>query len=281
MGQAKIKRSGGFAAHLIEEWETDDCVNFAVALARMTGWLLHVDWWSTSTTALDDDHIQVDQLKPLRVYVADNRDKIFDVRGVKTIFEFTQGTSVKIAKNVATGNGGVLTRYYDEARLLSLPLRSQPDEAKITHAMDAIKANPIYLAFLPERPRSGISAYDAARYTFGRCAAFAEAMHELTGLQPVALLATRFAPLFNGTRRAENGYFHSVVMHPDGMAEDAWGKASINEIASRFGAIEVHTSIEEQRRVVENIRRVSVDIHEYEFKKALDIILAHRGSQAS
>jgi hypothetical protein len=47
MGQAKINRSENFPIQLIEEWEADDCVNFAVALARITGWLLHVDWWTT------------------------------------------------------------------------------------------------------------------------------------------------------------------------------------------------------------------------------------------
>ena len=44
MGQSKIKQREGFPPKLIEEWEADDCVNFAVALARLTGWLLHVDW---------------------------------------------------------------------------------------------------------------------------------------------------------------------------------------------------------------------------------------------
>lgn len=276
MGQAKIKRSEGFASQLIEEWEADDCVNFAVALARTTGWLLHVDWWSTSPPGED---ISVDKLKPLRVYLADNRDRIFDVRGVKTIDEFNQGTIIKIAKRIGTGVGGVLTRYYDEATLSSLPLRSQPDEIKVARAIEVIKANSIYLASIPQRPKPCIPAYDAARYTFGRCAAFAEAMHELTGLQPVGLLATRFSPLFEGTRRAENGYFHSIVMHSDGMAEDAWGKASVDEIASRFGAIEFQTCTDVHRSTVENLRRASAKIYEYELKTALDIIRAHRGSQ--
>lgn len=39
MGQAKIKQRAAFAPQFVEEWESDDCVNFAVALARLTGWL--------------------------------------------------------------------------------------------------------------------------------------------------------------------------------------------------------------------------------------------------
>ncbi len=278
MGQAKIKRNEGFSQQLIEEWEADNCVNFAVALARTTGWLLHVDWWSTSPPGAE---ISVDRLKPLRVYVADNRDGIFDVRGVKTIDEFNQRTIIKIANKIGTGMGGVLTRYYDEARLPSLPLRSQPEETKVAHAMEAIKANPAYLAAIPQRPTRCIPAYDAARYTFGRCSAFAEALHELTGLQPVALLATKFSPQFSATKRAENGYFHSLVMHPDGMAEDAWGKASVEEIAGRFGAIEFQTSVDAHRQVVENMLRSSKDIYDDEVTKARGIIREYRDEQKS
>ncbi len=273
MGQAKAQRSEGFGEQLIAEWEAEDCVNFAVALARMTGWLLHVDWWSTSTTL--HANIPLDQLKPLRVYVADNRDSIFDVRGVKTISEFNQSTIVKLVQRVATGTGGVTTRFYEESRLGQLPLRWQPDETKITRATAAIKANSRYLATIPHRPQPCIPAHDAARYTFGRCAAFAEAMQELKGLQPIALLAVRFSPQFSGTKRAENGYFHSIVLHPDGMAEDAWGKAAVEDIAERFGVVEFQTSVDIHRAAVENIRRGSLDLYEHEFKKALGIIQTH------
>ncbi|KAB8050751.1 hypothetical protein GCN74_26765 [Janthinobacterium sp. FT14W] len=276
MGQAKTKRNEGFSPQLIDEWEADDCVNFAVALTRTTGWLLHVDWWSTSSPGAE---ISVDQLKPLRVYVADNRDGIFDVRGVRTIDEFNQRTIIKIANKIGVGMGGVLTRYYDETRLPSLPLRCQPNETKVAEAMEAIKVNPAYLATIPKRPTRCIPAYDAARYTFGRCSAFAEAMYELTGLQPVALLATKFSPQFAATRRAKNGYFHSLVMHPDGMAEDAWGKASIEEIAGRFGAIEFRTSSDAHRQVIENMRRSSAEIYNEEYKKALEIIREYRTEQ--
>ncbi|MBK1888692.1 hypothetical protein Undi14_01500 [Undibacterium sp. 14-3-2] len=276
MGQAKIKRSENFPVQLIEEWEADDCVNFAVALARITGWLLHVDWWTTSPPGAE---ISIDQLKPLRVYVADNRDKIFDVRGVKTIYEFNQSTIIKIANKVGTGMGGILTRYYNEERLPSLPLRSQPDETKVAAAMEVIKENPAYLAAIPKRAMRCIPAYDAARYTFGRCSAFAEAMHELTGLPPVALLATKFSRQFAATKRAENGYFHSLVLHPDGTGEDAWGKASIEDIAGRFGAIEFQTSDKVHRQVIENMLRSSKDIYEEEFTRALGIIREYRDKQ--
>ena len=193
MGQAKIKQPAAVAPQLVAEWEADDCVNFAVALARLTGWLLHVDWWSTSTEQRED--IPLDQLKPLRVYVADNRDQIFDVRGIRSIVDFNKRVLMEQIHKIGTGNGGVYTRHYDEAGLSSLPLRSPPDEAKIVRAIAEIQSNRYFLAGIPARKQPCIPAYQAARFTYGLCAAYAEAMRELTGLQPVALLAIRFSPL--------------------------------------------------------------------------------------
>lgn len=274
MGQAKIKQRAAFAPHLIEEWEADDCVNFAVGLARMTGWLLHVDWWSTSTTHADD--MPLDQLTPLRVYVADNQDRIFDVRGVRSIREFNQNILFKLIRKNGLGNGGVYTRFYDEAKLASLPLRSPPDEAKIARAIETIRGNPQFLAAVPARAQPCMPAHKAAKYSYGHCAAFAQMLHELTGLEPVALLAVRFSPHFEGTRRSESGFFHSVVLHPDGLAEDAWGKASLNAIANRFGVVEYKVSSEEHRRVVEKIQQSSHDVFETARKDALDLTRAYR-----
>lgn len=274
MGQAKIKQRQAFAPQLIEEWEADDCVNFAVALSRLTGWLLHVDWWSPSTKQQED--VPLDQLKPLRVYVADNHDRIFDIRGVKSLVEFNERIIKKLFDKIGSRYGSVDCRFYDEAKLSSLPLRIKPDEAKIACALREIQANPHFLSSIPARKSPYIPAYQAARFSYGRCAAFAEAMHELTGLQPVALLAIRFSPLFERTARSKSGYFHSVVMHTDGNAEDAWGKASLKDIASRFGVVDFTTCSDEHRIVVENIQRSSADLYKGALKDAIELIQAHR-----
>lgn len=274
MGQAKLRQRAAFALHLIDEWEADDCVNFAVALARLTGWLLHVDWWSVSTSHQED--IPLDQLRPLRVYVADNRDGIFDVRGVRRIVDFNERVIVPIARSLGTGAGGVYTRFYSEERLAGLPLRSWPDEAKIAKAEAAIRANESFLASIPARTARCIPAHEAARFTYGRCAPYAEAMLGSTGLQPVALQAVRFSPQFEGTRRSASGYFHSVVLHPDGTAEDSWGRASLADIASRFGVIEFRTSVEEHQAVVAKIRQASPEQYERALQDALALISKHR-----
>lgn len=272
MGQAKTKQLAAFKPELIEMWEAEDCVNFAVALARLTGWLLHVDWWSPSTDYRAE--IPIEQLKPLRVYIADNHDRIFDVRGVKTIINFNEGTIGRLARR--HGTGGVRTRFYDEAALSTLPLRIQPEEAKVIQASEAIKGNALFLAAIPARQPPFIPAHQAAQFTYGRCAAFAEAMRELTGLRPTALLAIRFAPEFEGTRRSATGYFHSVVLHTDGSAEDSWGKASLQEIASRFGAIEFTTSDDEHRIVVSNLKSNTADLYDEALQEATALVRQYR-----
>lgn len=272
MGQAKLKQQAAFAPAMIEQWESEDCVNFAVALARLTGWLIHVDWWVPS---LDPhNNIAIEYFKPLRVYVADNGFRIFDVRGTRLLGAFNERTIRPLA--IRYGNGGIRTRYYDESRLASLPLRFAPDPAKIEGAVKSIEANMAYLALIPKRLAPCIPAVEAAKYTFGLCAAFAEALHEHADLEPVALLALRFKPDWNGTERGGDGYVHSLVLHPDGMGEDSWGKADVREIAERFGVAEFRLSRESHVRVVSNLQRNSPDRYGSTFAKAKELLQTYR-----
>lgn len=272
MGQAKLNQRAAFPPALVEEWESEDCVNFAIALARVTGWLLHVDWWVPSTDP--DNTVALEHCKPLRVYVADSGTRIFDVRGNRSLDDFNLRTIGPKARR--HGTGGVRTRYYSEAALSSLPLRCAPDPEKIERALEAIAANAAYLASIPQRPARCIPAAEAAEYTFGRCAVFAEAMRELTGLAPVALLATRFDASAAGTRRGEDGYVHSIVLHPDGAAEDSWGRAPVEEIARRFGIAEFRLSSEAHGRVVNNLQRNSPELYGAAFSKARELIQTYR-----
>lgn len=273
MGEAKIRRRAAFADELIEAWEARDCVDFAIALARRTGWLLHVDWWSNSTEHQDD--MPVEQLRPMRVYVADDRHRIFDVRGVKSFVEFSDHIIWPLAVRMRTGNGGVYTRYYGEKDLASLPLRARPDEARIARASEAIAANPGFLAAIPPRKPPNLPAHKAAWFSLGRCAAYAEALHEQTGLPVVGLIAMRFSALHGGPDRP-GGYVHSVATHPDGMAEDAWGKASLSDIAERFGVVEFTISRDAHRSMVASIRRNSEASYIVALDEARELVRRHR-----
>lgn len=270
MGQAKLKQRGAFSANQISDWEAEQCVNFAVALARHTGWLLHVDWWTPSTDP--DEDVPIAQFKVLRVYVADSGDGIFDVRGVRKILDFNQKTILPLAK--PHGRGSIRTRYYSEEQLRALPLQSQPDAAKIDAARAAIEANPIYLSAIPGRLISDLPAHLAAEFALGRCAPFAEALSEATGLEPTALLALRYVPHVRSAQGERGGYFHSVVLHRDGSAEDSWGKASLQEIASRFGVDEFVLSHAEHVQTVKRLRTNSPEKFDAAFQKARGIIKA-------
>lgn len=275
MGQAKLNQRAGFSPQLVDEWERHDCVDFAVALSRVTGWLLHVDWWSTSTRR--DEGISEEKMTPLRVYVADNSDLVFDARGVMSIFEFNKRITRRIIRENAFGNGGVHTRFYDEAKLASLPLRHQSEEKRVVFSIAEIRAHQRYLDTIPVRRPPLIPAHHAARFSYGSCAVFAEALYKQTGLQPTAILAVRFMPGFEGTRTSETGYFHSVVLHPDGMVEDSWGKAPLTDVARRFGVVEFRTSDDEHRAVVERIKRSSTDLYAARFNEAVSLIREFTG----
>ncbi len=212
MGAAKQKKLMGFSPQLISDWEKDICINFAIALARITKWILHIDWLtndiSPSATLIESKAI------PLRVYVGDNSDNIFDVRGIKTIEPFTNGTIKKLAILNPTYKGAVRTQFYEEEKISSLPLKSPPDEVKILVAINEIKANAAFLSQIPQRKEPLLPAYSAAQFTFGRCAPYAEALYDLTGLQPTALIGLRFKPIFSANRI---GYLHSIFCTKTGM----------------------------------------------------------------
>ena len=177
------------------------------------------------------------------------------------------------------GSANLRNRHAADARYAAgraLPLRSLPDEARVAEATEAIKANTYFLAAIPPRQPPFIPAHKAARFTFGRCAAFAEVMQQSTGLKPTALLAVRFSPQFEGTRRTATGYFHSVVLHPDGLAEDAWGKAPLHEIARRFGVVEFTTSGDEHHIVVNNLKSSSADLYEEARQDAMALVQRYR-----
>lgn len=281
MGAAKRKQARAFSGNLIEAWEADDCVNFAVALARLTGWLLHVDWLSPATSP--DKSPPVDQMTPLRVYVGDDGDTVFDVRGTRSIFDFSERIVRPLAierYQAGVPAGGVATRTYSEEQLHTLPLRAAQDEEKTAAATAAILANQGFFTRVPERPLPRLPAKAAARFTWGYCAIYAEALREEADLDPVALLVRRFKPSFDATARSASGYVHSFVLHPDGTAEDSWGRVDPKRIAERFGAAEWTLDRGEHQRVAADLKRNSPDEWLTLYEEAVALIRQYRTPEA-
>ncbi|WP_429376226.1 hypothetical protein [Mucilaginibacter sp. UYCu711] len=145
MSSSKQKAKDKFPDELMREWENSGGVNFAVALARATGWLLHVDWWTPSQGA------PLEQMKALRVYIGTDGDAIYDHNGKKRIQAYNQYVIQPILHKLKISGGGVATRYYSEEKFWQLPLRIKPSETGIARAEKALSKYPAFLAKMPVR----------------------------------------------------------------------------------------------------------------------------------
>ncbi len=260
--KGKKTKEPGFRPHLVKSWEDSDTVNFAIALARITGWLLQVDWWTTS----EEDDTDADVVS-LRVYVADDQQGVFDLRGKQKITSFNNNVILPIAKKRAIGKGGVRTRFYSEEKLLTLPLRVKPDLEKVAQAEEAIRNNPDFLEKIPVRTPPFIPADHAGDYTYGRCAVYATALHDLTQLPAKAIIAERYTDQFVNSR---TGFAHSIVLHPNGLAEDAWGIQTLERILARYGIERYRLSEEEHWGVNERLKKNSGA----KYQEAYDLAIA-------
>lgn len=263
-------KSVPFSRVQINDWEHDYCTNFAIAVSRITGWLLHVDYWVNTTNPRDD--IKESEMIQLRVYVVDNMNNVFDVRGVKNLQDFCKNIITPLAtKNATNSIGGIKTRYYIESRLSELPLRVMPNESKILKAINAIQANHTFLSNLPIRQKNEIPAHIAAKFSFGWCVPYAEALHSITQLPIKALIAVKNTPQ-NGSPL---GYIHSFVLHPDGTIEDSWGKQPIEHLSKRFNLVEYEISESEHTKVAENVKKHS-EIYAKAYLEAEEVLKKYR-----
>ncbi|GLR45597.1 hypothetical protein GCM10007880_61150 [Mesorhizobium amorphae] len=281
MGEAKSKRAVSFPTDEILKWESRDCVDFAVALARMTGWLLHVDWLADHAGGDGPDNISEAQMVPLRVYVGDDNDLIYDARGIKKIAEFNSSIVVRLARERCPPtfrNAGVATRTYDEERLRFLPIRQQADEAHVLRAAGVISKNEQFLHRIKVRPKPALPAKFAADYSFGLCAVFAQALEDLAGTQATAMVAHGKHQSWD-TKVGTDGYFHSLVVHPDGTGEDSWGRQPAANICERFGIKEWSTDRSMHLRVVNNLRANSPDRFQKAYERAAEMISLHYGPE--
>jgi len=260
----KAKKVTQFPDYILRDWEANDGTNFAVALARITGWLLHVDWW----TPTDNKEI-VENMKSLRVYVGNNSNQIYDLKGKQTIATFSNNIIRPIAEKRGQNYGGVLTRYYSESKLFSLPLRVKPDESRIKSAQEIIIANTDFLEKIPKRQAPNVPAHIAADFTFGQCNPFATALSNLRNYRPVALIAKEYNKLFD---LSKIGYVHSFNFDNEGNAIDIWGKDSIENIAQRFGLTKYELDEAEHLTVSQRLKTNSPEKYEEIYEKSVKII---------
>lgn len=230
----KINKTGQFPEYILRNWEDSDGVNFAIALARITGWILHVDWWSPT-----DNKEVIENMKSLRVYVGNNSNQIYDFKGKQTISTFSNNIISPITKKRKYNYGAIVSRYYEEENLFNLPLRIKPSEEKIKEAQKLISNNTEFLNRIPLRNQPMVPAYIAAKFTFGKCNPFAEALSELKGFKTTSIIAKKYNYMFEENKL---GYVHSFVLDQENNAIDVWGKDTIENIAKRFEIAEFELS---------------------------------------
>jgi len=264
MATKNTKAKNAFHWDLVKSWENTDGVNFAIALARLTGWLLHVDWWGANNTLNESEMI------PLRVYVGTDRDIVYDITGKRRLEGFCQHIILPIAaKRVGKRLGGVVTRFYSEDKLFTLPLRVKPNEQEIIKAQLAIKENKNFLDKAIARLNPNIPADWAAQYAFGWCTIYAEALETIRNYPATAILVSKYTQQYQGSKK---GFCHCVILHPDGDMEDSWGKQPAEYVLERYGIEEYTLSREEYLKVLENIKTHPYEKYNLGYTKAISFL---------
>ncbi|KQB99842.1 hypothetical protein [Pedobacter sp. Hv1] len=267
MESKKAPKNKPFPDALIKQWEKNDGVDFAIALARITGWILQVDWLCSRE---DDD---VHDMVPLRVYVETNRDVVFDFTGKKSMMAFHKYTIMPIAsKRLKNGLQNKATRSYTEQELREMPLRVRASDYGIEKATQAILANSAYLALIPKRENSYISGHDAVLFSQGNCVPFADAVQQLTSLPAVGIEVSAYSEECG----SQLGFCHAVILHPDGTVEDSWGVQPLSVILERFYIKDYQISPQifedaKQRHIREN-----PDRYMHAYKKAVSLLTPYR-----
>ncbi len=254
-----------FSKEILREWEQEDGVNFAIALSRITGWILQVEWMAKS-----QDERDYGGLIPLRVNVADNRDLIFDFTGVYSIESYYNEIILPLADQRNTfSEGGCACRFYEESKLFNLPLRQMPEKSKIENAIIHIQKNTSYLSKIPLRKDPKVPANQAATFTFGKCNPFSEAIYQTKNIPPVALIAKKYTSLFGHSKL---GYVHSFNQIDKETGLDVWGIDSIENISKRFGISDYDLSTSVHQDINKNFKQNSPEAYEHYYQESLLLI---------
>lgn len=253
-----------FHSSLTDKWDKNDGVDFAIALSRITGWLLQVDWF-----ALDENDTEENMI-PLRVSVGTDQNDIFDFNGKSNLDRYYEKVLQPIvAERVKSKYGGILNRFYSEEKLNTLPLRFRPNKIEIEKAKETILRCTAFLSLIPTRLNPEIPAHIAAQYSHGYCVVFAQVKKDLLGLPAIAISVNRYSTQF---MYSNLGFCHSVNTHPDGDMEDSWGKQPLSNILNRFGILEYTLSEEEHVRVNENLKKNTPERYKTSYKQISQLL---------
>ena len=230
---------GRFSAEFVSACEASLCVDWAVAFERITGWPVHI--------------VHIAKL-PVRAFCEDDGRWVFDVLGMMSPIRHGDivGPRVKDREwpEAAFIDGKARTKLkigiacVGADRLQDYDLKA--DEQRVAACEIAIRANAAYLGLVPERTKPWAAARDIARYSFGGCVVYAEALSRITGLPAVTMTPLGMTP---GVQMRSGG-FHDALLHPDGTLEDIWGRFPAERVAARHGMLDWEISAEPHGRMV-------------------------------
>ncbi len=230
---------GRFSAEFVSACEASLCVDWAVAFERITGWPVHI--------------VHIAKL-PVRAFCEDDGRWVFDVLGMMSPIRHGDIVSPLVKDRewpeAAFIDGKARTKLkigiacVGADHLQDYGLKA--DEPRIAACEVAIRANAAYLGLVPERPKPWAAARDIARYSFGGCVVYAEALSRITGLPAVTMTPLGMTP---GVQMRGGG-FHDALLHPDGTLEDIWGRFLAERVAARYGMLDWEISAEPHGRMV-------------------------------
>lgn len=260
-----MKINTGFSPALIRTWKADDGVNFAIALAELSNWLLHITWLTPR------ENSDLSEMKPLWVHVEDDCNYVYDFEsGRKIIDAFYKYYVSPIAQKrypKLINTWSFQTKYYSPEEVFNLPLRVKPTKEKVEIAKSHILNNKSFLNRIPKRINS-IPAHIAANYSFGKCILFAKALEMQTGKKAVALI--------NKENQSYKPSCHSVILHDEKTAEDSWGIQSLEHISDRYGFVNYEISENFVNELVKQAISGNSNEYEKQLNDAISIIQQHR-----
>lgn len=224
MGESKRRRLSGeipaapyFSGAFAEECEKNRMAAFSIAISRLTGWPIMV---LVSGKAL------------LRCAAVTSSGKLYDTFGVIDRGALFQ----KVAKAFPRAqNLSIEQLFMDPDELIEM---TGIDASLVDRASKEIADNDRFKAILKDRPFPRYPAIELREFSGAFCVAFAYALAERTGAQVAEL--TGEGPdgqQFVAEGETSKRFFHYVVKHSDTDVEDVWGRASPEQVATRFGLV--------------------------------------------
>ena len=253
--------SQGFSTKQIKEWNKDRGQCFAIALARITNWMIQVACFAKS----EEDRNKT----PLRFHVSDKNNRIYDFTGSYNIHKFYTDILQPIITQEQLQGIGCAFNAYSEQSLFKRSLQPRPTESQIKQMIEAIELNEDYLNAIPERKKPIVPTEYTVRFSHGKCNSFAEAMYDVKAIQPIAIVAKKFK---ENSSLTTLGYVHSCNIIDEDNVIDIWGIDTLQNVIDRYHIAEFELCQKTHLLEREKLKQISLMEFEENYNLSKKII---------